>query len=186
VVNFQMQTGGIVGYSDDLLPIDIWAKVRAAEDGRLEITEVYIRSRGEGVVQTGQLRKIPLGRIESLANRPDRRQILLDLLEGPARSLEEAAKGQIAKEPPVEESEERSRARKRRRAAKLPTPVSRKYPDSFYTKVAVAYLDLVAEGVSPATEIAAVNGVPVTQVHRWIKEARRRGLLGPGRAGKAG
>jgi hypothetical protein len=27
--------------------------------------------------------------------------------------------------------------------------------------------------------------VPVTTVHRWVKEARRRGLLGPGRRGGA-
>ena len=30
-------------------------------------------------------------------------------------------------------------------------------------------------------ELAEINGVPPTTVHRWIKEARRRGLLGPGR-----
>src|SRR6266511_2308763 len=34
--------------------------------------------------------------------------------------------------------------------------------------------------------IAAVNGVPVSSVHGWVKEARRRGFLPPGQKGRRG
>jgi hypothetical protein len=45
------------------------------------------------------------------------------------------------------------------------------YPDAFYVAVA---------------DLARDNAVPVTTAQRWVKEARRRGMLGPGRPGKAG
>jgi hypothetical protein len=56
-----------------------------------------------------------------------------------------------------------------------------KRPDAFYRAVADAYSWLAGHGRRPAVELAEINGVPPTTVHRWIKEARRRGLLGPGR-----
>jgi len=34
--------------------------------------------------------------------------------------------------------------------------------------------------------LAEANGVPVSTVHRWVKEARRRGFLPPGRPGRSG
>jgi hypothetical protein len=59
-------------------------------------------------------------------------------------------------------------------------------PDSFYDAVAAAYRDLARRSSRPAAELAETHGVPVTTAHRWIKEARRRGFLAPGRPGKAG
>ena len=56
-----------------------------------------------------------------------------------------------------------------------------KRPDEFYRAVAEAYSWLAGRGRRPAPELAAINGVPATTIHRWVKEARRRGLLGPGR-----
>lgn len=56
-----------------------------------------------------------------------------------------------------------------------------KRPDEFYRAVAEAYSWLAGRGRRPAPELAAINGVPPTTIHRWVKEARRRGLLGPGR-----
>jgi hypothetical protein len=56
----------------------------------------------------------------------------------------------------------------------------------FYRDVARAYLDLAQSSTRPATELATTHAVPVTTAHRWIKEARRRGFLPPGRPGKAG
>jgi transposase-like protein len=35
-------------------------------------------------------------------------------------------------------------------------------------------------------DLARDNAVPVTTAQRWVKEARRRGMLAPGRPGKAG
>ena len=60
-------------------------------------------------------------------------------------------------------------------------------PAGFYERVAELYGDLTARGERGAAKrIAQANGVPVTTVHNWIKEARRRELLPPGSPGRAG
>jgi hypothetical protein len=41
--------------------------------------------------------------------------------------------------------------------------------------VADHYLWLKANGYPPAPSLAQANDVPVTTVHRWVKEARSRG-----------
>src|ERR1035437_3554425 len=58
-----------------------------------------------------------------------------------------------------------------------------KKPDDFYRRVAEAYEYLSNKTSSPAQEIATRNGVKPTTVHRWVKEARARGLLAPGQKG---
>jgi hypothetical protein len=59
-------------------------------------------------------------------------------------------------------------------------------PDGFYRDVADVYLELASGSPRPASDIAARHGVPVSTAHRWVKEARRRGFLPPGRPGKTG
>jgi hypothetical protein len=71
-----------------------------------------------------------------------------------------------------------------KRELRLTIPKARRYPDAFYEKVAALYVLLVAAGVRPAPALADANNVPDTTVHRWIKEARTRGILPPAR--KAG
>lgn len=56
----------------------------------------------------------------------------------------------------------------------------------FYQRVAVAYTSASAESDTPAMVLAEENDVPPDTIRRWIKEARRRGLLAPGRKGRAG
>jgi hypothetical protein len=60
------------------------------------------------------------------------------------------------------------------------------YPDAFYDFVATAYRHLAGTSSRPVGELADANDVPVTTAQRWVKEARRRGLLAPGHPGKAG
>ncbi len=50
-------------------------------------------------------------------------------------------------------------------------------PDSFYERVADIFSYLAGMSDRPATVLAEANGVPVSTVHGWVKEARRRGLL---------
>lgn len=77
--------------------------------------------------------------------------------------------------------------RERKAGLKLNPPTSqRTYPDEFYEKVAGVYSMLISRREHPAAAIAEANGIPVSTVHRWIKEARRRGILPPGRKGRAG
>lgn len=72
------------------------------------------------------------------------------------------------------------------RSLRIEAPDGTRRPDSFYRKVAELYGFLAGRSRSPAAEIAQANGLPVTTVHRWVKEARRRGFLPPGRRGRAG
>jgi hypothetical protein len=59
-------------------------------------------------------------------------------------------------------------------------------PDGFSARVAEAYREYAMRTRAPAVEIAAEAGVPVATARSWIREARRRGKLPPGRKGKAG
>ena len=112
----------------------------------------------EGPVSAETLRSLPVGRIEAAAN------------------------AQLAHPGPI---------RTRRKAeARIPdsfrSNAVRGYPDAFYDSVATAYRSLVANTARPVSELAFANDVPVTTAQRWVKEARRRGLLAPGHPGKAG
>jgi hypothetical protein len=112
----------------------------------------------EGRVSAELLRAVPVGRIEATANA----QLHPTAPEAPPRA----------------------------RGAAIPvrfrTNAVRGYPDAFYDAVASAYRHLATASHRPVVELAAANGVPVTTAQRWIKEARRRELLAPGRPGKAG
>ncbi|MEX2556342.1 MAG: hypothetical protein WEB06_11990 [Actinomycetota bacterium] len=73
-----------------------------------------------------------------------------------------------------------------KRELRLPSTPGHRKPDDFYVTVGGLYRRLVANGVRPAPALAEANRVPETTVHRWIREARRRGFLAPGRKGRAG
>jgi hypothetical protein len=59
-------------------------------------------------------------------------------------------------------------------------------PESFASKVAYQYDIYAAVSRKPAVMMAAKAKVPVSRVHRWIREARRLGKLPPGRQGAPG
>jgi hypothetical protein len=65
-------------------------------------------------------------------------------------------------------------------------PARRPDPAEFYGHVALRYFELLRECHRPAAAMAEESGVPVSTVHRWIAEARRRGDLPKGRKGAAG
>lgn len=57
---------------------------------------------------------------------------------------------------------------------------SRPKPVGFHERLAHVYLAAMQQTRRPAQKIASANGVPVTTVHGWVKEARRQGHLPPG------
>jgi hypothetical protein len=59
-------------------------------------------------------------------------------------------------------------------------------PEQFAARVAVHYDLYAAVSRKPAVLMAARAKVPVSRVHRWIREARRLGKLPPGRQGAPG
>ena len=111
----------------------------------------------EGVLSAEVLRGIPVGRIEALANA---------LLHPHAADQGWRAEARLPERLVDETTWRRS--------------------DDFYAAVASTYRHLVAASARPVAEIAEANDVPRTTAHRWVKEARRRGMLAPGRPGKAG
>lgn len=56
----------------------------------------------------------------------------------------------------------------------------------FLTAVADAYRWFADRGQAPSPGIAEQTGAPVRTVHRWVLEARKRGILPPARTGRAG
>jgi hypothetical protein len=141
---------------------------RTSGTDRLVITEVRLTATSERPIDTETWRRVPLGYLEQMANLPEPRSQVL----GPSRDEVIAAVGP---------------ARPVRPRYRLPSRPRGRYPDGFYDALAGAYHWAVLERRAPAQTIAEVNDVPVTTVHRWIREARRRGLLPPARGkGQAG
>jgi hypothetical protein len=167
------------------------ARVRfaAREDGRLEPVEAHFE--GAARLTGDTLRGLPLGQMEAWANGPGRAKVTEQIeKDGPKveRSTDKwltvvgAGDRDMTIELGIPLAEKIGRAKRR-----LRIPEGPKLPDSFYTKVAELYSALAASGSRrPAQEIADANDVTVTRVHRWVREARRRELLGSGRRGKAG
>lgn len=112
----------------------------------------------DGPVSASLLRSVPVGRIEAAANAQ---------FHGGAP----AGKG---------------RATSARIPNSLRAGSPQGYPDGFYEVVGKAYQALARSSSKPVADLADANDVPVTTAQRWVREARRRGKLPPGRPGKAG
>ena len=161
------------------LAATVLVRVAVGADGRLILAGLHI----DGTPSADLLRAIPVGRIEAAANAQlsvidD--EIVASVLRNPrARPLappESADDGWEITDP----------VRAVPRAHQQEVARSRGRPDLFYREVADVYLDLAQASHRPASDIAAQHGVPVSTAHRWVKEARRRGFLPPGRPGKTG
>jgi hypothetical protein len=142
---------------DSAATVTVHVAVAPREDGRLRICGLRV----DGPLSAETLRSIPIGRIEAAANA----QLPKDGKAAPAYSRKKPA----ARVPDA-----------------LRSNAVRGYPDAFYDSIATAYRSLVSTTSKPVSELATANDVPVTTAQRWVKEARRRGLLAPGHPGKAG
>ena len=66
----------------------------------------------------------------------------------------------------------------------LPNP---KQDPDFYQLVALQHGKLSNEGdLNPSATMAQINGVPLSTAQGWVARARHRGLMPPGRRGRAG
>jgi transposase-like protein len=70
--------------------------------------------------------------------------------------------------------------------ASLPKVIRNRFPVDFFEQVACVYIRLAAISSSPIVQLARANDVPPSTAHRWVKEARRLGLLGPREADRHG
>jgi hypothetical protein len=152
----------------------------------LVIREVLIRAgASESAGPAVLMRELPLARMEVAANRrllrlppPETASEYPFVNFDPHISAPPALDEAWARRPVTWEHEDESPP------LRLTVPAERRKPDSFYADAADRYLWLASQGRRPATALADANGVPVTTVHRWIKEARQRGILPPGQRGR--
>jgi hypothetical protein len=133
-------------------------------------------------ITSRMLREVPLERLENAVNRHGTMQELMPRFLGISRlgvwSDEPLVEGQSWWLLPVHEDDIQWVDLSRGYWLEVPRGYGR--PDSFYAEVAELYGRAVLASDRPANEIAEANEVPVTTVHGWIKEARRRGHLPPG------
>lgn len=153
----------------------IHVRTRLDPDGRRVITDLYVHGK-ELTAET--LRGISLPRIEAALNRPSAPDPGSGDDDGLAIAELRRRSGLLAEK------------RRGEREAGMTRGVLRRPdgsdPETFYRAVAAAYGDYAYESRAPARALAAEADVPVTTVHRWVREARRRGFLPPGRKGRAG
>jgi hypothetical protein len=184
------------------LPGAVFVRVARDAGGRLVLAGLRI----DGPPSAELLRAIPVGRIEAAANAQltvvDHDVVTAVAHRRPGTRPAEADAGWETTDPvrAVHRPEPRPEPHPRGTAGAAPllaaagpgpetgraTEAGRGRPDLFYRDIAHAYLDLAQRSTRPASELAEAHGVPVTTAHRWVKEARRRGFLPPGRPGKAG
>ena len=178
-----------------------WILVRFRLQGnRLVATDLHLHdATGIG---TDHLRQIPLGQIEAIANTDPHRHRLMRWIDKTPRRLPIDNVVKVSEKPIKDWHEALAEAwgsadmadqimlgaaaiQDRETIARMSVPDSRPYPQSFYEQVAETYGKLTASGSRrPAQEIADASGVPVSTVHRWVKEARRLQLLPEGQRGK--
>lgn len=163
------------------LPATVLVRIAPGCDGRLLLAGLRV----EGTPTAELLRAIPVGRIEAVANA---QLTTVDDAVVPAVVARRSHPHAAAADPRGWEITDPRRALDRPRHDRPPSePAGRRgRPDTFYERVAHEYLRLAQTSPRPATDLAEAHGVPVTTAHRWIKEARRRRFLPPGRPGKSG
>lgn len=165
------------------------ARAKQDSDGRWVITDLYVH----GPALTAEtLRGISIPRMEAKLAQDKRRAeadpdgrhaaVLADMRETDDEALTIGKLRSRAKFVANRERKFREMGFKR---TSLTRP-DRSDPEEFYELVARAYGEYTAHSNAPAKAIAEEAGVPVTTVHRWIREARRRGFLPPARKGRAG
>lgn len=157
------------------------ARLLPDDHGRWRIHEMWFDAGGP--FSPSRLRDLDLGGLEEHVNRdPD---FLAFYVDRPGPRFDELADEIFRTSPGRERTHEHKpppSRRKRRPALSMPDRVD----DTFLRDVVTAYRDCVDRKIRPAPAIAAEVGVSERTVHGWIRKARERGMLPPGRQGAAG
>lgn len=142
--------------------------------GAFELRELRLVGEAGLDFASGLLRDIPFRRIEAAVNQPMHRPALTELCPTDVMPVHPPEMEHVtplwAYTPPAPQRSQRPRLR-------LTVPEGYRKPDSFYAAVAERFLWLATMSNAPAQELAAANDVPLTTVHRWVREAKARDLL---------
>lgn len=150
-------------------------------------TIVGVRFEKDEGITTDDLRRIPLGTLELQLNGL-REQVKAELEEmGAIGGTEFRKRVEDVLQNMQELVERMSAPPPSKKELRLPRTKEHRKPDEFYERLARLYERLVFNGEHPGLRLAEANGVPITTVHRWVREARARGFLPKqGRKGRAG
>lgn len=171
----------------------VHARIAARVDGRVVITDLYVHA---DEITASTMRALPIGRLEAFANAVatgepgsfDTSDTMLEqvplIVSAGVHSQRDVAMSELRDRVPTpSKNAKRSDKRKAREQLRRPDGSD---PEGFYRLVATAYNEAVIATSKPALVLAEEAGVPVTTVHRWIREARQRGYLPKARRGRAG
>lgn len=170
------------------------ATLAASGQRRFTMRSVVMQAGNDEELSGRTWRRIPVSQIEELLSRTNAGDLLTAPCDVPAPSLEalndffEATEDlpgwsfTTASDAYAAESDD---GEPKRKVPKIEAPGGR-ITDDFLRDVADAYVWFTDAKQSPAPAIAESAGVPVRTVHRWVYEARKRGILPPARSGRAG
>jgi hypothetical protein len=179
-VNAAGRGGWIWAQFAELPDVNIYARVSPQGD-RLAVVDIRLEAVGEGAISASTFRTLPIGRLEQLLNQPDLRNRLMERIDddaGAAAVDVDKFFAELVAADPTGFLDRPPKALLRLRGINA----ARK-PDEFYERVAELYTWVASFDEQPAAALADANNVPVAIAYRWIKEARRRKLLAPGRRG---
>lgn len=188
VMSMIFNKGGWVLWLDPDLTGDLHVRFAPAQDGRLEICGWHMTTEGSSNIRARRraidgtsTREIPFGRILAMANAPEVRDRLLELIDAQSDDVEAAEDAFLKAVAPTRVG----KPAKLSGSLRLPTSPEgrRRKPDSFFEAVARAYTVAATRSEKPAVLLAEHNDLDVELVHQWVREARRRRLLDPGRRG---
>lgn len=198
--------GGWVLVEDEGLPGPLYVRLHQDADGRWVTTELYLDGRGRPITAAA-LRELPVSFIEAAVQADERsrrelddrsRVVAVDLSTAasyyattfgrkPDHWVADMLRGQVpgsgAPKPPRAKSGIELR---RSEVPPLQRPADGRLTDDFLRQVARSYDAALSRGARPAIALADEADVPAQTIRRWVYLARKRGIMPPGRQGKAG
>jgi len=168
-----------------------------ADQSRFDLQSVVMRAGGDEALSGRTWRRLPLSAVEGYIQWPQVQRALTQecaTAAPPLDALEDyfAATADAPENPAdqflISSDSYAGDASMRGPATHLPVikPPDGRITDDFLRDVAEVYRHFAATKKAPAPAIAELAEVPVRTVHRWVYEARKRGILPPARAGRAG
>ena len=188
------------------------AWVRFTDDGGRLVPAQVLLDPSAGVVTANTFKRLHLGRTEAWANGPGA-EALRAKMDDAGPDLTAALDQAVPRPASARRGSGRGRKHFTVTVPVLDVPAGgpgagRGHGDDFYRQVAAVYTDAATRGEAPgmAIALAAAGGLPMvtvpegmdpgealdqvlpprSTVNRWVREARRRGFLAPGRVGKVG
>ncbi|SRR6266508_1588559 len=180
------QPGGWVSYASVNTPHSVSVHVSKTPAGRWVIDMIKLAAGGTGTGEypTGRitardLQRLPLGQLEATLNHLAQ--------QGLAPLLEVEGQRQVKMRHPELDTEIVVAGTARDLLPGPPkAPAKGAKGDEFYRQIGAIYGKAAMNSTRPAADLAEVWKMPITTIHRWIREARRRGHLPPAEQGRRG